>query len=480
MYRSRWMAAALGVVGLLNAVESVPGQGPLGSSGLLFTPRFDESSDQCPGMVALNQVRRNEVQYVLPNPSPPYGSQQFVALTAYNTMIGDHDGDGDYWEPDLFADPADPDSGALDALLHPVDMSGQLIDPLNAHRLFVSCSIQVDHSLGAAFGWPLGPGDVARILPSGLIERFISAQQVRRAFGITGPVDVDAIAYHYDQQRQSGAIYLSFEDDELTSVAGLVQDGAILRIPATGFTRGFSGYDGATLIATVMRDSGQLILTEAEVDMLVIAADVADTAGAQVVAIGDTDGLELDPLGSTFGAGDPNLLFCGSNLEGGAVLTTYGGGKIAVLETVELASHTGTPTTGAQVGLLPGKVRSLDGLAVNTNRQCNLVADTPDPSCGGCVASIEVGGGVPTLCAYWLLGAAADAGPPDPTIGFMNACFPEVLPFIVATADLLDADGCGQHSIFLGALAGWHVTWQVVSLDGVGNWIVSTPVTIDL
>ena len=131
--------------------------------GLLYTPRHQETSQQCAGTPALNEVRSNEVQYVVPDPASPYDSEQFAPLQAYTTMIGDNNLDGLYWEPHLFGEQptvAGEDFTGIDALLRARDSQGRAIRPVNARNLFLSSSATVNHCLGAAAGYPITSGDI--------------------------------------------------------------------------------------------------------------------------------------------------------------------------------------------------------------------------------------------------------------------------------------------------------------------------------
>lgn len=452
-------------------------------NALLYTPKHQEISQQCAGAPAHNQVRSNEVEYVRPTVNQPYESEQFAPLQSYTTAIGDHDADGDYWAPHLFgrapAVAGEPFSG-IDALVRPRNQNGACHE--NARSVFISSSERVPHCLGAAFGWPVTPGDVFRVLPGGRAERFISEAQVRQAFGINDPVNVDAACFYWHPEPNQGGIYLSFEDTEMSAVLGVIQDGDLLWIPSASIAWGVSPYDACLVVQNVMAGSGQILRTEAQMDARVANANVSDETGAQVLQIVDLDGLTRDPQGGFVAAGHPHMWFSGEGLRGCSVLTTAGGGQIAVAGGVSLGAAPAAPTTGGHLELLPTK-GTLDGLAVIDN-DCHLTLDTTTPQCpAGCFPAIEVGGGVPGNPVWLLLDVAFDQCAPDPVaVAFPNCSYRELYPVAGFLGPIvIGADGCAVGTIALpGGFAGLHVRAQAVSLDAAGNPMLSTPLTIDL
>ena len=84
-----------GMVTLLATAVVGQGAGQGNQRGLLYTPKYHETSTQGVATPALNEVRSNEVQYVVPIPGGPYDSEQFAPLQAYITMMGDRNADGD-------------------------------------------------------------------------------------------------------------------------------------------------------------------------------------------------------------------------------------------------------------------------------------------------------------------------------------------------------------------------------------------------
>ena len=452
-------------------------------NALLYTPKHEETSQQCAGAPAHNQVRSNEVEYVRPTDSQPYESEQFAPLQSYTTAIGDHNGDGDYWAPYLFgrapAVTGDPFPG-IDALVRPRNQQGVCHE--SARSIFISSAARVPHCLGAAFGWPVTPGDVFRVVPNGRAERFISEAQVRQAFGINDPVNVDAACFYWHQEPNQGGIYLSFEDMEMSAAVGAIQDGDLLWIPGAAIAWGVSPYDGCLVVQAVAANSGQIVRTEAQMDVLVANANVSDAVGAQVLQIVDLDGLTRDPQGGFVGGVHPNMWFSGEGLHGCSVLTTVGGGQIAAAGGVSLGAAPAAATTGGHLKLLPTK-GTLDGLAV-INNKCHLTLDTTMPLCpAGCFPAIEVGAGIPGAPVWLLLDVAFDQCPPDPILAaYGNCSYQELYPFVGFLGPIvIGADGCAVGTIALpGGFAGLHVRAQAVSLDSAGNPMLSTPLTIDL
>ena len=453
--------------------------------GLLYTPKYHVTSPQCVAAWALNQVPSNEIEYVVPDRNNAYKSEQFTPLQAYTTMVGDHDDNGEYWAPNLFGDKArlGQEVPGIDAIMRPRNENG-VIRP-NPRNLFISASSTTQHCLGAGFGWPVTGGDVFRVLDAGYVERFLSEIQVRQAFDLSAnePVNVDAICFYWHQDPTRGGIYLSVEDLEMPLGGGIIQDGDLLRIPQTAITWATSAYDGALLVMNVVANSGQIVRREWQVDLMVANANVSDFAGMAVPQILDLDGLTFEPAGGFFNGGHPHLWFCGEALTGCSVLTTLGGGTIAVTGGVELGEHPAIPTIGNHLMLLP-TIDPLDGLAITGPRLCHLAVDTLTPVCGagGCVVDFEIGGGAAGAMVYLLIDVAFDACQPDAVLGaYANCGFPELYPFVLPIASMLGADGCTIIPVALpGGFAGLHVRAQAVLITAAGNIVLSPGATVDL
>ena len=296
---------------------------------------------------------------------------------------------------------------------------------------------------------------------------------MRWAFGIQGPVNVDAAAHYQHQEPGQGGIYLSFEDTEMTYF-GAVQDGDILFIPDAAIGWANSGYDGALVVGAVAANSGTVAMPEAQVDSRVQNANVADSLGVQVPTVEDTDGLTLDPQGGFFQGIHPHLWFSGEDLDGCSMLTTAGGGTIVNIGGVPMGQTPAAATDGAHLKLVATK-ETLDGLAVTRANQCHLAVDTPTPVSGGAPAIFEIGGGIPGTASMFLLGGGIDGCGPDPVwFNYGNCGFQEGLPLRPRGERRpgLGGAGCRRCAVLtlpMPALVGVHLRAQGLSLGRVGE-----------
>ena len=224
---------------------------------------------------------------------------------------------------------------------------------------------------------------------------------------------------------------------------------------------------------------------------------VADTAGAPVAVIGDLDALAFDNAGaltwmSQGSAGPvtlPHFLFSGDTLDGAAVLSTQALGSIAVVNGQPLASAAPMPTTGTQMGLLPGTnpvVLPIGNLCLLDHESVRVVADaSPKQPVAGGTMLIEVGGcdalaplvlmmQIGTATAF---GAATGAGITNPGFGLGYAGVP---PMMLGG---LAADAAGLVTLAApyggGILAGLWVAMQPVTAKaGIPAVVVGGPVLL--
>ncbi|MBK8098170.1 MAG: hypothetical protein IPK26_13745 [Planctomycetes bacterium] len=298
---------------------------------------------------------------------------------AWNTLVGDDDGDALHWQASLF--------GEIDAVL----MKRAGAGAPDMRHLFLSPK----RALGTAVsGTPrLRPGDVAAIVrrggADGQLEFFLRAEQVRDALGLTvapADIDVDAIA-----SDDAGNIFLSLDTDVIANLRvgaailpRTLHDGAVAVIPATAIT-----WDARANVAGVVANSAMILLNEGQVNTAVVHAAVNDHLGAPVTAIGDLDALEVDEtvppaLSLTWGGvvyTFPHLAFAGETLTGLGVLSTAGGGAIFTFGTVpcclQLARGSGCltgPTTGFEMG-----VQAPGGGAATASLNALAIRFTPSP-----------------------------------------------------------------------------------------------------
>ncbi len=435
-------------------------------NGLLYSTLVDEQSNQCASTPGLNLVRDNSLQYVEPVPHPvlgvyPYESKAYMPGLGYNTVAGDVDCDGNYFDPTSF--------DGVDASLHPRDMIG-VPTQLDKTRVFISGQSQYND----VYGNFAAPGDVWRFRTAvggaGSIEYFLTEQDARNAFGIAAsdPFNIDAITIGRSTPGAIGFdIILSVEDDVMINVASVgsmfVEDGAILMIPSWAVGVWNVAADGAVLVGagSVAPNTGMLLATEPDVDAWVGASNISNHVGAPAGLIGDVDGLANDPWGTTWFSTwattpAPDLLISGEMLTGAGVISTQGGGQIGVVNSM-LGLPAPFPTSGLQVGLITtGGVHSLDALALTRPNLSHFTMDSPtEQILGAGPMTIEIGGGDPAgppALVLIDLGSNLPCGFDPATFpGPINPDFPHVYPTTVFTNLPINPNGTATFTLPISA-----------------------------
>lgn len=411
---------------------------------------------------SLGTITPEDIAIVEPQ-SGVYSAETVLDHLNINTLAGDGDADAFYYELPLAA--------RIDAL----HVCGAGTDGYTARDLFFSTKTP----LPCASGGVIEPGDVSGIRIGAGANIMIDDLQIRSALGISPNIlafDVDAFT-----RDASGSIYLSFENDvPIQWGTTLLFDGGVAVIPATAIT--WAGCN----VTSVIPDSGYVAFNENQTNAMVVNANVADNIGNFIQVIFDLDGLEIDPNGGTFtssGGTFPNLIFSGEYLTGGGILSTDAGGSIAVINGMPMATtFPSGPTDGTQVGLAPGNVRSLNGLAL-TQPTCRFVMDSTTPY-------------LPTPGPLNLTAGGADAFTPvyfyariygvntvsgfQPSVPAFNPCFPEWYlwnTYLFA----IPSDGLGIVDITFpyggGVPAGNTVVFQALTPKTIG-WSLSAPITL--
>lgn len=513
---------------ILAALLLVPAAGPADGKewGLLYTTRFNQESAQFAPGSALNEVRDDEIQYVVPqvtNPPFDYTSKQFATHLGFNVLLGDFDTDDNYFENYIFY--------RLDALMRPRDEDGNPVELTNMRQLFISPRYGMESDIAAPSEYTnaLRPSDVGRIVPDGHFELFLSDEQVRDAFGIEEDVqdlNLDAIAYDpFDEMvgndQVEGGIYLSFENMNGLDICIInpytgkpmtytILDGAVLRIPKSDITWTTSEYDGVTqLVDSVNPNCGQIIAVESEMTLKVQNSGVCDNMGNPVPSVIDVDGLTFKKNPGIFYSQHidewvHDFWFCYYRENGGAgILTTFNNGRIALLNGVLMGNNDAGPpvrTTGEQVGLDPSTVpvHSLAGLALTEADVPHFVTDSTTPT-GGAVIEVEIGGATEAGLAILSWGQGPiNPGEVDPGISIESvgsyAAFPEFYPPEFESFPwsafswlwpfwkdvvVIDASDCGGWScpIPAGAFVLYNCTFQMVLPLDEPYW-VSAPMVI--
>ncbi len=320
---------------------------PVAAQGFLFCTSQNERTLSGSSGTVLKDLHGNEVSFIDFSLCPTTGAEKWAARTCYQTMAGDENGDGSYWNPALF--------GQIDALVH-LYLPGQVPTP---RSVFWSPAATMGLTNSGAPG--LRPGDTGRIIGGGglygLVQYFLSAELVQLALGIPITpivVDVDAIA------ADAGlGIFFSLDQNLVVNTncgTTLVRDGDLLMIPPNAIT-----WTQDLRVAAVVPGSAVVVYNEVQMDQMVQNAQIADASGACVSLIQDLEVLDIDfggrQLPMTFCSGTfwiPSLYFTGELMTGGGILTTENYGMIANAGCGPLARACGNgPTLGDQMGLLP-------------------------------------------------------------------------------------------------------------------------------
>jgi hypothetical protein len=335
------------VAAALTAVAAA--QGP----DMLVTYSQPEQTLSGSGGTVLRFLRPNEVCHLewSNGPCASPSAEKWAPRTAYHVMAGDENGNARYWNPAIF--------GEIDALCVPIATT-PIAGGVNARTCFFSPSAAMGTNVSGPPG--LRPGDVGRIVRNGAgfdgqVEHFMRQEQFNQAMGLplNAPIDVDAICF------QPGlGVYFSLDQDVPgTTFCGpaLLRDGDVLAVPDWAIT-----WTPDFRVAAVLPNSIVVIYSEAQVDAMVVAAQVTDRFGNCLTQAIDLEALEFDwngtvapmfPCPGTV-AQRPPFVFSVETGTGASLLTTVGGGAIySHLCGAAGRGCGGGPTFGMQMGVLP-------------------------------------------------------------------------------------------------------------------------------
>ena len=318
------------------------------SPNLLVSFSQPEQTASGSGGTALQYLRRNEMAFINFGTCTALSAEKWLPRTCSHVMAGDENGDGNYWNPGIFAN--------IDAVLTHRHSMGTGTDE-NQRTVFWSIAAPMG---GVVSAQPFRPGDVARLVSNGFVhgqvQSFMSQEQFNLALGRNpgAPLDVDAIAW-----QPNLGIWFSIDNTRnANTVCGpvVIQDGDVLCIPP-----GAISYTSDGRVAAVTPGSVVVVHNEAQMDAFTANANVADNVGGCVAVAGDVEGLEIDlfaPVammvtctGATVVI--PGLLFTTETGTGASILTTNGGGQIQPTPCGLAGQVCGAgPTTGGQVGLM--------------------------------------------------------------------------------------------------------------------------------
>jgi hypothetical protein len=304
------------------------------------------------GATVLGQLRPNEtavLQWGATTACLGLSAEKWAPRTCYHTMAGDEDANAVYFNPTIF--------GSIDALVESIPTTGTGLQ--NQRTVFWS----VDAAMGTNVAInPFRPGDVARIVRAGpgdgQVQYFMRQEQFNMALGLplATPIDVDAIAF----SPQFGVFFSLDADIVCNTACGvmLVQDGDVVVVPPSALT-----YTPDMRISGVAANSAIVVLTEAQIDAMVINALVTNRFGVCLPNAVDLESLEFDMSSATqtytgCTAGivvfSSQLIFSVETGTGASLLTTGGGGSIWNGPCTPMGTPCASgPTLGNQSGLRP-------------------------------------------------------------------------------------------------------------------------------
>ncbi|MFN6193827.1 MAG: hypothetical protein ACK5BN_08405 [Planctomycetota bacterium] len=150
------------------------------SSDMLVTYSNPELTLSTSGGTVLQMLRPNEVCHLewTNGPCSTPSAEKYTPQAAFHVMAGDEDGDGTYFEANLF--------GRIDALCEAFGSAAGTPGLSNARNLFFSPSVAMGTNISGGPG--LRPGDVGRIVRTtagdGQVEHFMRQEQFNLALGL--------------------------------------------------------------------------------------------------------------------------------------------------------------------------------------------------------------------------------------------------------------------------------------------------------
>jgi hypothetical protein len=419
------------------------------------------------GLFEAGAIHPDEIAQVTPLAGQEYSASCFLSVSAQWAYVGDEDMDGRLLDSSTESPQGDTDAVFVKHL------GGTPVGAPNTRQVYLSKEGSTTNS-SALFA----DGDVFRFVAQGVVEKFLTEAQLLTALGqASGDLDLNAIC-----QTTAGDLFVSFEAAELVNGVSL-EDGGFAMIPAAAIT-----YDGNGNVSAVTNASAVIVATEADVNAMIAQSGVRTSVGGAPSTSIDLSGLELDPNGGTWTTPQgslvvPNVLFTWDGFSNdGAILSTAGGGSIAVINGVPMGSP--VATTGLQVGLLPEStgIFGINGLAI-ADSQPNVVTVENYPTNLITTSTIlwtrhEVSNATPGGTVFFFV----DFGPiatgsvlPAFAIPGVGGQFFGTLGLFSLGSAVADPRGYASRSIQLPPAAsgsGVNVAWQVFDL---GRFTFGTP-----
>ncbi len=437
----------------------------------------------------LQMLHPNEIAF-LPWPASCNNgnlTEKWSPLTCLQVMAGDENGDGDYWNPSLF--------GSIDALAIPKSWFGPVkVDP---RSVFWSPSAPTGTNICAS---PLRPGDMGRIAMNGQVELLMSQESFNKALGLPPnyPIDIDA----FDHEPGVG-IFFSVDNDSLPASLGCSalprQDGSLFAIRDDGIAISWSL--GGFFVVDVQLNSAYVVMTEAQIDALLVNSNIADRFGAAVTQAIDLEALDIIP-GSAITLVTvcpnvqvpvPDFRFTTESMTGGSLMTTLFGGSVSYSSCGYGGYHAPGVQNGYAVGIQGspqlGPPSYVNALALATTERFALEPQAHVLNYGlqgGPGTTVHVGGPWP-----WVFNWLQFVSPTVP--GSLNAwpfsptCFPDLYFPDFVFWGYTPMIGYTQWTSGFGSFntpsipAGWSgkLLFQCIALNGP-TWELSTPTVIDV
>lgn len=462
------------------AVATAQGPDPL------VTFRYPETTMSLSGGTVLQTIRPNEiaqVRYAGQPPCPIFNTcEKWSPLTCMQTMAGDENGDGQYWNPALF--------GEIDALCLPTTATGPAKH--NPRSVYWSPSAAMGMNTSVQ---PLRPADVGRIHVSGNVQHFMRQEHFKKALGL-GPnvaIDVDAIAYQVGL-----GIYFSIDSDiptpSITACGAVaVHDGDLLAIPDSAIT-----WSSDRRVVDVQANSAGVVRSEAQFDAMLANSGVGNRFGAAVTQAIDLESLDIDQSSlaaiTMFVCGNwtvavPDFLFSTESMTGCAILSTIGGGTIPWGPCSPMAMAAPNASSGVPLGVQPvswnvGAASYVNALAFATTSRFVLEPQQHQLNYGGAGGpgtTVAIGSDFPFVLTWIEL-----VLPPLPgCITVAPALSPNGFPDYYFPSNMLwnmQAVTAGFGTFATPAIpAGWtgKMLFQSAALNG-SNFELSTPALIDV
>ncbi|MEZ6037583.1 MAG: hypothetical protein R3F29_08885 [Planctomycetota bacterium] len=439
------------------------------------------------GGTVLQNLAPNEIAHInwWAQPCSSLTTEKFSPRTCMQTMAGDENGDGLYWNPAIF--------GSIDALCAPMNAAG--IASTNPREVFWSPSAAMGTAIS---GLPqLRPGDVGRIVnfpTDGQVQYFMRQEQFNQALGLplATPIDVDAITW----SPNYGVLFSLDADTPANTFCGpmMVRDGDVLCIPGWAIT-----WTPDMRVAAVLPNSAVVGYSEAQMDLFVANAGVSDRFGACITTAVDVEALEIDwsapPSAAGIGCSGafvpmPELIFAVETGTGGSLLCTAGGGTIYASPCGLVGTPCGFgPTFGDQIGIAPASTAL--GAPSHVNALCATSVHTYvlEPQqhvlayggAGGPGTNIDVGS--PWLWNFIFIEFVPPTVPWSLTVAptFSAFCFPDLYTPSLNFWTIAGAPG-GYGSFATPAIpASWSgkILFQSLAFGGSGLEL-STPTVIDV